>query len=179
MDYSTDFNKPLEVYMGKGKLWLMGFGCLAFIVVGGLIFSEYLNGNMTFFYGLVGIVCVIFFAACLVFFIRKLFDHSAAVRIDDEGIYDNSSYISGGLIRWDDIINIELYQLAGQKMIGIQLKDPDSFLESQQGFKRRLIKINQGMVHAPVNIAQSALRMPLAQIYEEMIIRWHSYQEFR
>jgi len=101
------------------------------------------------------------------------------VIINEEGILDNSSYIAGGLIRWDDIHNIELYQLAGQKMIGIQLKDPDSYLESQQGLKRQLIKINQGMVQAPVNIAQSALRMPLVQIYEEMHIRWHSHQESR
>ena len=179
MEYATNLSKPLEVYMGKGKLWLLGFGCMIFIAIGGWIFSEYVNGNMMFIYGIVGLVCIILFAACLIYFVRKLFDHSPAVIIDDEGILDNSSYIAGGLIRWDDIHNIELYQLTGQKMIGIQLKDPDSYLESQQGLKRQLIKINQGMVQAPVNIAQSALRMPLVQIYEEMLIRWHSHQESR
>lgn len=165
--------------MGKGKLWLLGFGCLIFIAIGGWIFSEYLNDDTMLFYGIAGIACMILFAACLGYFIRKLFDHTPAVIIDDEGIFDNTSYIAGGLIRWDDIHHIELYQLTGQKMIGIQLKDPDSYLESRQGFKRLLIKINQGMVQAPVNIAQSALQMPLTQLYEEMMFRWHSHQESR
>lgn len=175
MDHETNLDKPLEVYMGKGKLWMLGFGCFIFIGIGGWIFSEYLNGNMTFIYGIVGIVCMILFAACLCFFTQKLLDHSPAVIIDEEGILDNSSYIAGGLIRWDDIHNIELYQLVGQNMIGIHLKDPDSYLERQQGLKRQLIKINQGMVQAPINIAQSALRMSLVQIYKEMNIRWHSH----
>lgn len=179
MEYSTTLSKPLEVYMGKGKLWMLAFGCLVFIVIGSWIFSEYLNENMTLFYGIVGLACILLFAACLIYFIRKLFDHSPAIVIDSEGILDNSSYIAGGLIRWDDILNIELYQLAGQKMIGIQLKDPDSYLAGRQGLKRQLMKINQGIVQAPINIAQSALRMPLVQIYEEMVIRWQSHLESR
>lgn len=177
MNHSTNLGKPLKVYMGKAKMWLMVFGCLIFIAIGGWIFSLYLNEDVTFPYGVVGVICTLFFAACLIYFIRKLFDHSPAIIIDDEGILDNSSYIAGGLIRWHDIHHIELYQLAGQKMIGIQLKDPDSFLKDQQGFKRLLIKINKGMVQAPINIAQSALRMPLVQIYDEMILRWHSHLE--
>lgn len=179
MEYETNIRNPLEVYMGKGKLWLLCLGCLIFIGIGGWMFIEYVNGNMMTFYGLVGMACIILFAACLIYFIQKLIDHSPALTIDDEGIVDNSSYIAGGLIRWDDINNIELYQLAGQKMIGIQLNDPDAYLESRQGLKRLLIKFNQGMVQAPINIAQSALQMPLVRLYEETITRWHTYQESR
>ncbi|UQZ36937.1 hypothetical protein C2I18_27435 [Paenibacillus sp. PK3_47] len=179
MDYSTHLDKPLEVYNGKGRLWVLGFACLGFVAVGAWFFLEYLNGTMIFLYGLVGLVCIVFFGACMLYFVRKMFDRTPAIIINDEGVFDNSSYIPGGLVRWEDITHIELYELAGQQMIGIQLKDPDTFLKGQQGLKRRLIQINQGMVKAPVNIAQSALTLPLAQIYEEMLIRWQSHQEPR
>lgn len=179
MVHSTNFSFPLKVYMGKGKLWLMSFGCLIFIAIGGWFFAEYLNGHLILAYGIVGICCVMLFGACLIFFIRKLFDRSPALVIDYDGILDNSSYLASGLVRWEDIQQIELYQLAGQKMIGIQLKEPEAYLGSQRGLKRQLIQINQGMVQAPINIGQSALRMPLAQIYEEMMMRWHSHQGSR
>ncbi len=165
--------------MGKGKLWLLILACLAFIAAGGWIFSAYWSGDEVFIYGIIGVICMLFFGICLIYFILKLFDRAPGLILNEEGIVDNSSYIAGGLIRWKDIHNIELYQLAGQKMIGIQLKDPDSYLRSQKGIKRRLISINQGMVQAPVNIAQSALRMPLEQIYEEMFHRWHWQQKSR
>lgn len=179
MDYSSNTNQPLKIYMGKGKLWLLITACLAFIAAGAWILSLHLSGEEVFLYGVVGVVCMLFFSACLIFFIRKLFDRSPGLIIDNEGIYDNSSYVAGGLIRWEDIRNIEMYQLAGQAMIGIQLNDPDAYLQQQKGFKQRLNQINQGMVQAPVNIAQSALRMPLSEIYEEILIRWQSHHKSR
>lgn len=177
MQYPTNLEKPLEVHMRKGKLWLLCLGCLVFIAVGGWLFSDYLNESESLFTGILGIVCIALFSACLIFFIRRLFDHSPALVINHEGILDHSSYIPGGFIRWDDIEDIELYQLSGQTMIGIQLKDPDSFVERQQGLKRRLIQMNQGLVQAPVNIAQTALRMPIDQIYGEMVTRLHAHRK--
>ncbi|OMF96084.1 STM3941 family protein [Paenibacillus sp. FSL R7-0273] len=179
MEYSSNHSQPLMIYMGKGKLWLFSFACLAFIATGAWILSLHLRGEEMLLYGVIGGICIIIFAACLLFFIRKLLDHSPGLVIDHEGILDNSSYIAGGLIRWEDIRHIEMYQLTGQVLIGIQLNDPEAYLRNQQGLKLGLIKINLRLVNAPVNIAQSALRMPLSKIYEEMLIRWHLYQRSR
>ncbi|GGF90171.1 hypothetical protein GCM10010912_39180 [Paenibacillus albidus] len=169
--------ESFKVYTGKRNLWLMALAGLAFVAAGVWMISLYLEGGESILIALVGLVCTVFFGACLLYIIKMMFDRGPAVILDEQGVTDHSSFTSGGTIRWDEIENLELFHLSGQKMIGIQLKDPQAYLANQRGFKGWLMRVNHRMVDAPVNIAQAALPIPLEQLYEEMLRRWELHRQ--
>ncbi|ASA25856.1 STM3941 family protein [Paenibacillus donghaensis] len=173
------FSEPLKIYLSKSKLWLMVLGSLIFVALGVWLIKLYVRGAVTFLHAGLGVISILFFGACLLFVVVKLFDRAPAVILDQRGITDQSSFAAGGFIGWDDIEDIQLYQLSGQTMIGIQLKDPALYLKQQYGSKGRLMRINQGMVQSPVNIAQTSLNLPLALLYEEIMLRWELHQSVK
>ena len=67
----------------------------------------------------IGVVGVLFFGVAGIFGIRKLSDESTGLVIDENGICDNSSGISVGLIEWSDIIEIRTRQVSSTKFIMI------------------------------------------------------------
>ena len=70
-----------------------------------------------------------------------------------------------------------MYELMGQSMIGVKLKDEQAFLDRQTGVKRKLMTVNTQMVDATVSIAQSSLSLPLEQLYIMMVGRWKRASE--
>ncbi|YCI21099.1 hypothetical protein M1D71_05150 [Paenibacillus sp. Z3-2] len=46
---------------------------------------------------------------------------------------------------WRDVENIFMYELMGQKMIGIKLRDEKAFLDRQNGMKRKLMTVNSNI----------------------------------
>lgn len=163
---------PFVVRRGGRKSWLMVLGCLAFIAAGVWMISEYWSGEESLLTAVVGLVSIVFFGACLVLFLRGNTAGGPAVVLDDRGVTDRSSYTSGGFIEWESIAEMQLYELAGQKMIGIRLKDPASYLKQQRGAKRKLMQINEGMVNFQVSIPEAAIGIRIEQLYEEMLKRY-------
>ncbi|WP_426450851.1 STM3941 family protein [Paenibacillus sp. S-38] len=122
----------------------------------------------------VGAAGIIFFGGCLLYLLSRLIRRKPSLVIDDEGIMDHSSYTGGGAIRWEQIRDITVYELMGQRFIGLELHDPGSFLEKQSPFKRVLLRMNRGLVEASVNIPQTGVRMPLDELYAVMTERWNA-----
>lgn len=48
--------------------------------------------------------------------------------------------------------------MMNQRMIGIKLHNPEKFMSKQTGFKKILMRANQGMVDTPINIAEAVYR---------------------
>lgn len=85
--------------------------------------------------------------------------------MDQEGIHENTTLASVGLIPWDEIERIGMYSLVGQKMIGIMPKDFEPFLQRQSGVKRALLNMNKNK-EFPINIPQNASDVPLEAVLE-------------
>lgn len=120
----------------------------------------------------IGGISVVFFGACLVYLVYRLFNRKPSLIVNDEGIVDHSSAIGGGELKWADIEEIMLYDYMGQRFIGIRLHDTETFLARQSGLKKTLMKANQGLVQATVNITQVAVKMPLEDLYVLMMEKW-------
>lgn len=99
--------------------------------------------------------------------------------IHEQGFIDSSSYASGGEVAWKDIEHIFMYELMGQEMIGVKLRDEKEFLERQNGMKRKLMTANSNMVDATISIAQSSISLPLDQLYLMMMSHWRHARDSR
>ncbi|CAM4442031.1 STM3941 family protein [Paenibacillus tarimensis] len=161
--------REIVEYPSTGKLLKLLLASLVFVALGAVFIvvgtsEEDRSLGMT----LAGIVTVAFFGACLLYFVYRLINRKPSLIINDEGIEDNSSYTGGGKIRWEEIREIMLYEMMGQKFIGLKLYDEAAYLKRQSGFKKWLMKVNSGMVQAPVNVPQNGVKMKLDALHDMM-----------
>lgn len=167
--------EELVIYPSPRKLFGLCAASIIFVLIGGGMFAVGLNEEeLPVPVIAVGLVCVLFFGSCLIYLLYRLLNKKPSVVLDDQGMMDDSSYIGGGRLRWDQIEEIMMYDFMGQRFIGLKLADTQAFLTQQSGLKKMLMKLNRGMVKAPVNISQQGVAMPLGELYVQMVERWRS-----
>lgn len=111
---------------------------------------------------IMGVLGIVLFGAAGVFGIKKLFDKKVGLIIDENGITDNSSALSIGLIEWKDINGIELTQVNSIKFLRIGFKNPEKYIsKAKNGIKAKLMKINMNMYGSPIYIPIPLLLNPI------------------
>lgn len=154
-------------YPDKKRLMWLVLGALAFVGIG---IWMILSGN----WGekIIGGISILLFGAAFLFFIPRLLGRKASLFMNEEGIIDDSSYVSAGAIRWDEIEDIGITEYSGQRWISIKLYDPQGFVQKQPPLKRWLMNLNNALVDAPIHISQEMLSVPLGRFYEMIVEKW-------
>jgi hypothetical protein len=151
----------IEIPLSKTKL-LLGIGGSILFVVLGLYFITTLADQQTRFNPTmvkgVGISSVLFFCATGIYGIKKIFDKTIGLTIDENGIFDNTNASIIGLIKWADITAIKTEQVASTKFLLIYTTNPDFYLDKVKGFKKKLMEGNNRMYGTPLSITSNALK---------------------
>jgi hypothetical protein len=113
---------------------------------------------------LVGIVSIVFFGAVGLFVIRKFFDKKAGLIIDQNGLTDQSSGVSVGLIPWSDIVEIETAQVMSTRFLLINVRDAEQYLAKASGIKRRMLAANMKMYGTPLSISSNSLKCNFTEL---------------
>lgn len=157
-------NQQIEIKLSKSKIVLLFFGCLIFCILSILFilnpekFISWRHSSSTMVF-IAGILGVLFFGICLLYYSRKIFDKTPGLIINDKGIYDNASGISAGTIPWNDIVEISETIVVNQSFINIVVKNPDEYIERQKNiFKRKLVQINYRSFGTVIAIPSVALK---------------------
>ncbi|MFK0522650.1 STM3941 family protein [Paenibacillus illinoisensis] len=170
---STSYEQQHVEYPSRKRMGWLAAGAALFVAAGFfLMFSDSSDTGDSVISAVVGLVSVLFFGLCFAYSLVKMIKKEPSFVVNEQGFVDSSSYTSGGFIPWKDVENIFMYELMGQSMIGVKLKDEQAFLDRQTGVKRKLMTVNTQMVDATVSIAQSSLSLPLEQLYIMMVGRW-------
>ena len=166
----TTSRQLIEIPLSKKKLTLMVIGSLMFVVLGILFvtnpekYTSRIMRSPTMIF-IAGLASILFFGLCFFFIVKKLGDKSPGLVISDEGILDNSSGVSGGQIKWTEIEDISVIKIARQKLIMLQLKNPQDYIERQtSGFKRKMMKINYKMYGTPLSITSNGLKISFNEL---------------
>lgn len=152
-------NSEIKIPLNKFKISLLTIGSILFVIAGYFMLWNF-----------IGIIAIIFFGATGVYGLAKLFDSKTGLKIDSNGITDNSNATSIGLIKWKDIYQIRSEQVASEKFIMIDLIDPDKYLDKvKNGLKKRLMKTNMRMYGTPISITSRTLKYNFLEL--ERILR--------
>lgn len=151
----------IEIPLSKTKLQF-GIGVSVMFVLLGLFFlttmaEQQARVNPTMVKG-VGIASILFFGATGIYGIKKMFDKTIGLTIDENGIFDNTNASSVGLIKWTDITAIKTEQVASTKFLLIYTANPDFYLDKVKGFKRKLMEGNNRMYGTPLSITSNTLK---------------------
>ena len=151
--------------ISKTKLTLMLIGSLIFVVLGIICINEpkalisplFRSKELIF---VVGIACVLFFGLASFYLIKKLFDNRPGLIISTEGIFDNSSATSVGLIEWKDIIKTDVLKIHGQRIFLIRVKNPDKYVKRQKSKRaRNVLKANLNFYGTPIALTTNGLKI--------------------
>lgn len=168
--------KELVIYPKKGKMILYGIGCLIFVAIGVILFLIGLidNGSDRLTFLLIGGVAFVFFGLCMVYWVKTMAKRKPAIIINQEGITDQSTYIAAGLIRWEEIEDIDFIQFGGQTYLGIFTKDPDLIVNRSSSIKKMLNRMNKGILPSQVNIPVKILDCSVEELIDRINKEWEN-----
>jgi len=166
--------KEIVAYPGKFKMVLMAAGALMFVCLGlGFVIWQDETGFPLWVVVIASWVGIPFFGCCFLYACYRLIVPKPSVIVNHEGIFDNASAVSAGLVRWDEIADVVVYGFSGQRFLGVAPLDVEAFLRHQPAFKRWMMKANLGLGLPPVNIPQSTLAMNV----DELLSRIQEYRQ--
>jgi hypothetical protein len=161
----------IEIPLSKSKIIMMLISALVFVAIGlwfviapPQIKNSYW-GNPTRI-AIAGYASIIFFGLCAAHFIRKLPDTNPGLIIDNTGLLDNSGALSAGRILWEDIENISVLQMHKQKLLMLEVKNPQDYIDRQKSLlKRKGMELNYKMYGTPLSITANGLKMPFQELF--------------
>ena len=163
--------EKIEIPLSKKKLIFLLVGSLVFVAAGiwFLVNPPNINnpvfGNPRFIL-IISIAAILFFGLMGFFIARKLPENKPGLIIDQEGLIDNSSALSPGQIPWSDIVNISVIEISRQKLILLDVKNPQDYIDRQSnGFKKKLMQINHNSYGTPISISANSLQIEFNELF--------------
>src|SRR4051812_9551641 len=123
----------LVVPASRWKLVAAILGSIAFVLLGLWILRRAPRDGVEA--AAAGLASIAFFGLCGVYAGWRLVRPRPAVVIDRQGILDNASALSVGLVRWDEVGELYEYRYKNQVMLGIVPRNLDALLMKQPGWK--------------------------------------------
>lgn len=173
--------QQIEIPLSKSKMKISLFGSLTFVGLG-LVFIFFSAKISTPFFSslmvikVLGIISVLFFGIIAGILVRKLSDGKPGLIINNQGITDNSSGVSAGLVLWTDVEEIKVSQVMSQKFLMVIVKNPEYYLDKVSNpLKRNMMKLNFKSYGSPISISANALQIDfddLERLLEEKMMTY-------
>jgi len=168
--------EDIVIFAKKTKLLGAAIGCLVFEAFSIYYFIYGLPEGRNPFKPLVPGAAVIgapMFGIVLIYVCFRLLRPSPAVIINREGILDNASIFSAGLIHWHEIKTMFVYRVIDTPMLGIIPFDSDVIIARQSPVKKFFFRISKSATEGPpFTIPEVALPMSAEELLR-MIRRYH------
>ena len=171
----------IVIYTNKRHLIALGAGCL--LLTAGCVYPLLYGYNISdrdalgrFFNAITPAIFYIgaaVFGLGLIYTCYRLIVPRPSVMVNREGVFENSSPLSAGLIRWEEIESMFIYTIMDNAFLGIVPVNLEAVLTRQSPIKRFLFRTNKGMAQAPFCISGGGLPMPV----EELLSRIERYRE--
>lgn len=159
----------IQIPLSKTKIVLLTIGSLVLVCLGIwfiLGFATLQNRISPLLIRLIGVVAVLFFGGTFAFSIHKYFDSGPGLIINQNGIIDNTSGVSIGLIDWESITGIRSKQIMSTQLLLIDTNDPEKFVAKASGIKAKIMRTNYNMYGTPLSITATTLKYDAAELEE-------------
>ncbi len=172
----------IEIPLSKNKMTLTLLGSIAFVALGVWFLvnppkiDNPILGNPTLIF-IAGLASVIFFGLVAITVISKLLDKKPGLIISRQGIIDNSSGVSAGLVLWTDIEKIQVSQVMNQKFLMFIVRNPQEYLDKVTNpLKRKTMEINYRSYGSPISISANSLQTNFDNLYNLLTEKLKEYK---
>jgi len=92
------------------------------------------------------------------YFPKKMKDKRPGIVIDEEGVSDNSSAVSIGLIPWADVLQLKVIKVVRQEFLVLIVNNPESYISRQTNLiKKKGMQYNYRNYGSPLAISTGGL----------------------
>ncbi len=155
--------------LSRGKTTLLVLMSIAFILLGVWVIqmrdAQLPPDYDPLFVRGVALACIVFFGACGLVGLRKLFDGRPGLQFTPAGIVDNSSGVSVGLVPWSDVTGLGIFQVGRTRSIVVKVADPEKYAAVGGPLRRPLNKANIKLCGSPVVVTSSTLKISFDELY--------------
>ena len=153
----------IRIALSKRKLIFAFIGSVIFVVLGIQFIlkpEEYISSRFKSeeLISVIGYASLLFFGLCLIYIFYKAFDKKPGLIVNRNGIIDNTSFISVGLIEWSQITGFRSLQVKSTKFLLIDVLNPEKFIQNSSKSKAFLRKVNLKMYGSPISITSNSLK---------------------
>ncbi len=174
--------KEIKIPISNKKMILLVLGALAFVLIGiwFVIEPESLSTSTRnrnpYFTQVIGIVSIIFFGLCLLIMIIQLLDKTfKGVIINDKGIYENSSILNIGLIKWEDIKGFKIVEVQQTRTIIILTDKPKEYIDNAKSkTSKKFMELGWKMNGSPLYINPIPLKIKSLEL-EKILNKYFEY----
>lgn len=155
------------------KYIVVMFAGFDLVLLGMIVFSSPsgISGNLLYLLILIAVIALPITVPTIIYSIINLINKAPAFVVNQEGITDNATYYSVGLIKWKKIAGIFPDVIMGQTVLSINLVDKGVFF-SQLNPVKRLLHFSMEAFNlgkkAPINIPEIRLMVPLGDLLRIM-----------
>lgn len=155
----------IEIQLSKKNILLYIVVCIAFVVSGFLFVANPTDFVTNLFRSpatilVLGFPIIGLFGLMAFLLMKKLSDTKVGLVVDDQGINDNSSATSVGMVEWEDVSSIKSIDLGIVKSIVIDITKPEKYIDrGSSKLTRYTLQKNYETYGSPVIIAAAALKI--------------------
>jgi hypothetical protein len=175
-----------EITTSKTKLGGLILVSIAFITIGLWILivprtdSVFPIFNNRLIAAIFGTLDVIFFGLFLFVFILQLFGYrlkQGGLKIDINGITDNSKSSAFGFIPWDDFRDVTITKVFNRKILTIIVHNPQKYIDRQGTIvKRKAMETDYKLTGSPINISTGFLNTNVEKLKSVIEERFNEYK---
>ncbi|WP_156168436.1 helix-turn-helix transcriptional regulator [Kordia zhangzhouensis] len=171
-------NAPITIEFNGAKV--LGYLLLALSTEFYLIFIvfNYQINTITsvfvsIFFGLIMIFPMYFMLKHVYPYLNKFLGKKIGLVISDEGLMDNSMFVTNTIIPWKDIERVEVAESTfGYKWVVPILKNPEIFINQQNNhFKKAIAKANYRKYGSPLKLYTTTLHITPSELYKIVCLR--------
>jgi hypothetical protein len=124
-----------------------------------------------------GLASVLFSGFVAITIFRKFSDKKAGLVINRQGIIDNSSGLSAGLVLWSDIDKIETIKVLSQKLMMVIVKNPQDYIDrAAMPLQRKGMEMNHRIYGSPISISANCLQTDFDNLHTLLIAKMKEYK---
>jgi len=172
--------QKIEIPLNKVKILILLGGAALFVALGVWLFMVVAgreSGTSRLAAQGIGVLAAGFFGFMGIIGLRKLFDDKPGLAIGPDGIQDNSSAVSVGLIEWGDISGFRAVKVRSTKFIMIDVRNPESYIaKAKNGVVKKAMELNRALYGSPLAITSTSLKYNFTELEYLLLEAYEKYK---
>jgi hypothetical protein len=121
--------------------------------------------DSTEFIRVIGLFSCVLLGAGVVLLGKKILSPKFGLLINEEGIVDNGTGSSIGLVEWEDIIRLQMIGVSSSKMFLIIVREPKKYINQVNSrLARFFLRLNNRIYGSPIVIPTLTLRIEVDEL---------------
>lgn len=114
-----------------------------------------------------GIIGLVFFGGTAFGLLEKFKDVQPGLTVNEEGLFENTTFISFGFIPWSDIEEIAEVSARGQHSVVVKLRNPQEYVAQPAMPQVKIFRWLHNLFHSsPVQVSSNSLPLAHHEIHQ-------------